>query len=378
MRFFATTLLCTFALLGFGRDKRDPPLEEAASRRFNATLTVGKPWRRPSLPASLSGIAWAGGTTYYAVSDDSFTDEVGLYPLTLELASNGLSVVSCKIPPPARRIRLAGAYDLEDVAFDAANGTVWAVDETRRTVKEHRLADGAVLRTLQLPEFLRHDRSNLGMESLTLSEDGTTLWTCTEEALTCDGPRSSPKAGTTVRLLKFTRPTTTDDFTLADSRPYTTDAWNQAHDFDGKGRRGVSGLCALPDGSLLVLERELSFGGAQALIAATTARLSFAIYRVDASGGEKERLASGGGNVFAFGNYEGICLGPHLPDGKRSVLLVSDSGDGLSTPFILPMVLSWQVRGSWCNNAHEKTSCRFADRGRVKRLRRPASGESHL
>ena len=340
MRLFATTLLCAFALLGFGRDRRDPPRGEAASRRFNATLAVGTPYRRPSLPASLSGIAWAGGMSYYAVSDDAFTNEVGLYPLTLELASNGLSVVSCKIPSSSRRIRLAEAYDLEDVAFDAVNGTVWAVDETRRTVKEYRLADGAVLRTLKLPDFLRQDRSNLGMESLALGEDACTLWTCTEEALTCDGPRSSPAAGTTVRLLKFTRPDARGDFTLTGSYPYTTDAWSQAHDFDGKGRRGVSGLCALPDGSLLVLERELSFGGSNALTAATTARLFFAVYRVDAASGAKEKLASGGGRVFSFGNYEGICLGPHLTDGKRSVLLVSDSGDGMSPPCILPMVLS--------------------------------------
>ena len=99
-------------------------------------LTVGTPWRRPPLPASLSGITWAGGNRYYAVSDDAFTNEVGLYPLTVDLSSNGLAVASCTIAQPTNRIPLAAAYDLEDVAFDAANGTVWAVDETRCTVKE--------------------------------------------------------------------------------------------------------------------------------------------------------------------------------------------------------------------------------------------------
>ena len=322
----------------------DPPV------RGTAQLTIGTPWRRPPLPASLSGITWAGGTNYYAVSDDSFTNEVGLYPMTLELASNGLSVVSCTIPSPTNRIQLAKAYDLEAVVFDAANGTVWAADETRHTVKEYRLSDGAALRALSLPDDLRHTRSNLGIESLTLSTDGKTLWTCTEEALPCDGARSSPTNGTTVRLLKYIRPTVHDDFTLAGTFPYTTDAWCQPHDFRGKGRRGVSGLCALPDGSLLVLERELSFGGNSALTALSTASLYFAVYHVDpASGGtrscasaiRKEKLASGGGNVFAFGNYEGICLGPRLPDGSWSILLVSDAGDGASPPYILPMSLSF-------------------------------------
>ena len=143
-----------------------------------------------------------------------------------------------------------------------------------------------------------------------------------------------------MRLLKFTRPDARGDFTLAGTYSYTTDAWRQPCNYGGQGRRGVSGLCALPDGSLLVLERELSFGGTKTWEAMSTARLFFAVYRVDASGGRREKLVSGGGRVFAFGNYEGICLGPRLPDGSWSVLLVSDSGDGVSPALVLPMVLS--------------------------------------
>jgi len=365
-----TAALCVLVFGALG--ERALPMGEAASRRFTGTtgvspvavpsslsLTVGTPYRRPQLPASLSGITWAGGTRYYAVSDDVFTHEIGLYPMTVELATNGLSIVSCTIPSPTNRIQLAKAYDLEAVAFDAANGTVWAADETRGTVKEYRIADGSVVCTLSLPDELRHPRSNLGIESLTLSEDGKTLWTCTEEALPRDGPRSSPTNGTTVLLLKYTRSTTKALFMLEGIYPYTTDAWTQPYDYHGKGRRGVSGLCALPDGSLLVLERELSFGGSKSWAAATTARLSFAIYHVNpslvgparragraesvvlaASAAEKHQLASGGGPVFTSGNYEGICLGPRLPDDKRSVLLISDSGDGVSQPLILPMVLT--------------------------------------
>ena len=336
------------------KDGRKDPLCEpfyglTRAHHNGTTLTLGTPFRRSLLPASLSGISWAGGNAYYAVSDDVFTGEVGLYPMTIDLATNGLSVISCSIPSPTNRISFAKAYDLEDVAFDAVNGTVWVADETRGTVKEYRVADGTVVRTLSLPEGLKKTRSNLGIESLTLSPDGKTLWTCTEEALACDGARSSPTNGTTVRLLKYTRPTAKEGFTLAGTYSYTTDVWSQRFDYVGKGRRGVSGLCALPDGSLLVLERELSFGGAHPLKAAATARLSFDVYRVEfprGSGGlvatnvRKVKLASGGGPVFAFGNYEGICLGPRLPDGKRSVLLISDAGDGVSQPMILPMVLS--------------------------------------
>ena len=70
----------------------DPPLGEAASRRFTPTLAMGIPYRRPPLPVGLSGIAWAGGTRYYAVSDAAVLDEAGLYPLTIELAPDGLAL----------------------------------------------------------------------------------------------------------------------------------------------------------------------------------------------------------------------------------------------------------------------------------------------
>lgn len=328
---------------------REPAHGIARARHGGPTLAVGAPFRRSVLPASLSGVTWAGGNKYYAVSDDASTGEVGLYPMTIELSASGLSVVSCSIPPPASRIPLAGAHDLEAVAFDAAAGTVWAADESRCTVKEYRVADGSAVRMLPLPRELRKPRPNLGIESLTLSPDGRTLWTCTEEALACDGPRSSPSGGTTVRLLKYTRPEAKGDFALAGECPYTTDAWSQPFDYRGRGRRGVSGLCALPDGSLLVLERELSFGGKNRLRAAATARLSFDVYHVEAphvkgsrvaTSAKKVKLASCGGPVLAFGNYEGICLGPRLPDGRLSVLLVSDAGDGVSPPMILPMAFS--------------------------------------
>ena len=103
-------------------------------------------------------------------------------------------------------------------------------------------------------------------------------------------------------------------------------------------------LFALEDLRISVVAVGNEFGGSAVI------DLFFAIYRVDpttdgtrrcASGIRKEKLASGGGNVFASGNYEGICLGPCLPDGKWSVLLVSDAGDGASPPYILPMSLSF-------------------------------------
>ena len=53
VRWIAVTV--AFCVLVFGA---------LGERALPLSLTVGTPWRRPPLPASLSGITWAGGTNY--------------------------------------------------------------------------------------------------------------------------------------------------------------------------------------------------------------------------------------------------------------------------------------------------------------------------
>ncbi len=309
------------------------------------SLVSGTPFPRPvrlsvpARPSSLSGITWVGGNNYFAVADGGSPGEAGLYSLKIELSPDGLSVLACYVAPTNECLRLLGAHDLEDVAFDTANGTVWAVDEFSGTVKEYNVSDGSVVNAVDIPDVLRDHRPNLGFESLALSVDGLTLWTCTEEALGCDGPRSSFVSGTNVRLVKFVRSTVRDRFALAGMYYYTTEKWSQRCDYGGRARRGVVALCALPDESLLVLERELSFGVSAGLKALGTARLYYSVYHLSPASGRKTLLASGDGGVLATGNYEGMCLGPELACGARSVLLVSDAGDGASPAMILPLVL---------------------------------------
>ncbi len=309
------------------------------------SLVSGTPYPRPARlsvparPSSLSGITWVGGSNYFAVADGGSPGEAGLYSIKLDLSPDGLSVVACDIAPTNECVRLVGARDLEDVAFDAANGTVWAVDESSGTVKEYSVTDGSAVNAVDMPDVLLDHRPNLGFESLALSGDGLTLWTCTEEALRCDGPRSSYVGGTNVRLVKFVRSTVRDRFVLAGMHYYATEKWSQRCDYGGRARRGVAALCALPDGSLLVLEREMSFGASDVLRALKTARLCYSIFHVSPLKEGKRLLVSGCGGVLVTGNYEGMCLGPELACGARSVLLVSDAGDGASPAMILPLVL---------------------------------------
>ena len=98
----------------------------------------------------------------------------------------------------------------------------------------------------------------------------------------------------------------------------------------GRSVLGVSGLAALDDGRLVVLERELYF---PKRYVGSFAHVK--LYMVDPTHhqpGEvlpkvlltefrtKFNLTS-----RSFANYEGICLGPRLADGRRVLILVSDS-----------------------------------------------------
>lgn len=316
------------------------------------SMTAGTTFSRATYPRSLSGITYAGGNTFYAVADDASNGENGIYPYTITLSADGKTVSSATTCTTNNAVKLSGTSDLEAIAFDPASGNVWVADESKKTIKEYNPTTGAIISTLDYPAIMKQNVGNYGFEALTISGDGLTLWTCNEEALTCDGARSSYSAGTTVRLVKFTRATVRDAWTLAAMYPYTTEKWKYSEDVSSKARRGVSDLCALPDGSLLVLERDLSFSSP------FSGYLSFAVYHVvnpdwatDVSSFvslsnttwnavSKTSLATGSGSLFSYGNFEGMCLGPRLSNGNLSVLLISDSGDGYSEPMIQPLVLS--------------------------------------
>jgi len=316
------------------------------------TLTPGEQAVRPLSPRGLSGIAFVGGDEYYAVADNG--PECGLYPCRLRLGSGGRSVASFSVDTNAF-VRLKGAADLEAVAYDPLSRNVWAADEAGKTIREYNPKTGAVVQSLDIPKVFAKPRLNYGIESLAISRNGLTLWTANEEALPLDGDKSSNDGGTTVRLAKFVRKSARDKFRLAAMYPYTTGRWHNRYRGGGAARRGVVDLCALPGGALLVLERECSFAkDGTDIWAKLSGNFWCTVCLVQEPCGVRDvkdvpslcadRCQSVGKTVlleFSAGlnNYEGMCLGPRLSDKSMSVVLVTDAGDGLTAPSVLPLVL---------------------------------------
>ncbi len=299
----------------------------------------------------LSGITRIAGDAYYAVRDSRGL----LYSLTIGVDRTTGQVTNCLVTGTTR---LAGRRDLECVAWDAARRCVWAGDEEDGSIRAFQPTTGAELARVDVPKIFDAFPFNFSFESLALRANGLEMWTCNEEALNHraavgrekrradpvkpdtpdvdDGPQSTMGHGSRIRLQRFTRTDLQADWRAAGQWMYETDSLGGRRFIKGS-RSGVADLLCLDDGTLLALEREMSVkkGG---FLPSFRCR----IYQIDFTGADdvsdclslkdvscrpvaKKRLF--GANT-GFAMYEGICLGPELADGVRSVLLISDGDDG--------------------------------------------------
>jgi len=306
-------------------------------------ISDGNSVKRDTEGIELSGITWAGGDTYYAVNDTNASNR--LYKITFSVNSSGqISSYKC-----VSSVKLASSSDLEGCAYDPASGHVWvSMEGGNSSIREYDPETGAWLRTAPLPEIFKNNmRGNFKLEALTISGDGLTMWTANEEALTCDGDISTkPRAtgGTTVRLQKFTRASVRDNWTAAAQYAYKTYGLNYAYGYNNAQRSGVAGLCALPNGQLLVLEREFSGtddnSNLSSIWTGLDSSFTMAIVLADYSSADdvstlpslsqatytpvtKTKLFEGN---TGYANYEGICLGPSISNDSVSLLLISDGG----------------------------------------------------
>lgn len=313
-------------------------------------LAFPRAWNGASLNG-LSGLTRVADDAYYAVRDSGgalFALTIGVDRAT-GMPTNGVVT---------GQTALAGRGDLECVAWDAARRWVWVGDEDDGSIRAFDPATGAERARAAVPAVFDAFRYNRSFEALTLRPDGLEMWACNEEAL-CrreaegrtakkaapvrattpdvdDGPRAARAHGTRVRLQRFTRPAPEAAWTAAGQWMYVTDSVGGG-DFAGKSRCGVSGLLCLGDGTLLVLEREMSIKKGKVLPS-----FRCRIYEIDFNHADdvadvvalketarrpvaKRRLF---GAHTGLAMYEGVCLGPALADGSRSVLLISDGDDG--------------------------------------------------
>lgn len=199
---------------------------------------------------------------------------------------------------------------------------------------------------------------NYNFESLAFDSVHQYLWTIPESTLRKDGQPATPQNGLTnqLRLMRLDWGKMKEDSnkeayneqvsSTKDSRYMMTYAYQMDQPSTHKKAdiyvMGVSELCALPDGRLLVLEREAFIPKIK-----IGAFCKCKLYLINPLNSEefsmKEKFSSDTPflkkrlltewktglslSKRSFANYEGMCLGPKLEDGSQVVILLSDSQD---------------------------------------------------
>lgn len=199
---------------------------------------------------------------------------------------------------------------------------------------------------------------NYNFESLAFDSVHQYLWTIPESTLRKDGQPATPQNGLVNRLRlmrlnwgKMKEDSNKEEYSeqvssKKDSRYMTTYAYQMDQPSIHKKAdiyvMGVSELCVLPDGQLLVLEREAFIPKIK-----IGAFCKCKLYLINPLNSEvfsmKEKFSSDTPflkkrlltewktglslSKRSFANYEGMCLGPMLEDGSQVVILLSDSQD---------------------------------------------------
>lgn len=252
-------------------------------------------------PGNYSGIAPLGNDRYAVVSDKTQDDGFYIFRILIDTIQGRITEVENE------GFRSSGMpnRDMEGICYRPATNTVFISGEKDNEVFEYTLEGQRTGRKLEIPEQFHQAEHNYGLESLTYDAQHHLFYTTTEHPL---------KGDSLLRIQTFG-----DD--LMPQRQYL---YRQDAPISSKHIYGVSELCALDDGRLLVLERQIRIPRLK-LGASTVIRIYEVMPAEDAF--LKKRLVKEFRtrmNLFnrRFANYEGLCqLSPTL------LLLIADSQD---------------------------------------------------
>lgn len=275
-----------------------------------------------TVPAgNYSGIAYLGNHEY-AVVDDKSADGFTKFHIELDSVTGDIiSVQNMGFVPNGEPNR-----DQEGIAYVPFTNTVWVSGERGNEIKEMTLDGKLTQRKLQIPEVFNNATGNYGFEGFTYNATTHRFWTTTESTLKGDGQQatSTQPCKNRLRLQSFT------DNLRPDAQYWYEMDMPEAAGVVSNYAMGVSELCALDNGSVLVLERE--FYVPKTKIGAWVNCKLYVVNPSEVKTGEllQKRLITTVHTKFtlfnrSIANYEGMCIGPKLKDGSQVLIMVSDS-----------------------------------------------------
>ena len=337
------------------------------SLRFLGATTIPNDKKAGALVGGLSGLDYdpRSGMWVFVSDDKSEHGPARFYPGIIELTKDGPEVTLFHMTTFGQEngalfpdAKTGGeVVDPESIRFDPSGRAVWWTSEGDRKLglspflRKAEL-NGAYLASFPLPPiFTVHKdqeigpRNNNALEGLSFTPDGDALWLAMETALYQDGPVATVDAGALARFTKFDR-----DGKLRGQYAYALDPI-QAKSAGEHSDNGVSEILALDEDRLLVVERSgVNEGNNHWSLHIRLYEASFDDLN-DASAPHADNVAGseslarhayrplskrlilnldtmpelGSPSLPKIDNIEGISFGPTLPNGHRSLVLVSDN-----------------------------------------------------
>jgi hypothetical protein len=331
------------------------PLPRASTPRLRLLGETTLPHRLQfagTTVGGLSGIDFDPATgTWVAISDDrSELQPARFYTLGADVSLQGIAVQVQGVStlrgangqPYPPRDKGGEVVDPESIRLlPQGRGVLWTSEGDPRVdqppaVTEARL-DGSYVRSFEVPPLLRFPakpgtgpRDNATFEGLALTPDARTAWVAMEAPLEQDGPL--PRVGAAGGPCRFTA------FDVATGRAlrqiaYIPDPIPRAPQLPGgHADNGISEVLMLDADRMLVLERSFAMGTGMSLrIYAIDTREGSDVLRQDKLvAGEYRAVTKQPVADFAqlgllrLDNTEGMCWGPRLANGSRSLVVVSD------------------------------------------------------
>lgn len=298
--------------------------------------------------AHYSGITSLGGGRYAVVSDKEPQDGFFLFKIQQDSITGEIVMVEMEgfkgNPNPALNETGISRRDCEGIAYLPQSNTLLISGEGDQEIWEYDMQGVPTGRKVVVPGIfaLENVTSNYGFEALTYDATKQLLWTTTESMLKKDGLPAGPQNPDGQNFLRL-------QCFDGNLHPLAQYAYRMDrgmdHDYGMTYVYGVPALCALPDGRLLVLEREANISNGY-----LSSHVRCKLFVTNPANEEQidgaTDFASFDPNDFmtksliadfttrlnpfnySWANYEGMCLGATLADGRQTVIMISDSQGG--------------------------------------------------
>lgn len=323
------------------------PLISSAQQAVDLGQVALSKWRIGT--GNYSGITSLGNNRYAVVSDKEITD--GFFTFLIDQNATTGAIESVYLEsfkgnssPKVSAATGISVRDCEGIAYFPPAGTVFIAGEGDQKILEYNMNGQPTGRELTVPKIfgLGNIVPNYGFESLAYCSTTHRFWTATESTLLKDGNAAGPMHPGEQNLLRLQ--SFRDDLLPIAQYAYRMDR-GKADDFGKIYVYGVSEIATLPDGRLLVMEREADISNGY-LSSQCICKIfmvnpqeswmidsSTDLQKLDPNKFMTKRLIATFTTHMTpfkqnFANYEGMCLGRQLNDGRQTLLLISDSQGG--------------------------------------------------